>query len=81
MAGECPPHNRGRTPHLRGRRPGVDAFSLSGVSYVSPAREVGIGIGIGVVMGVFLLKEPFGGGMLLGFGFIVGGLVMIALSP
>ena len=32
-------------------------------------------------MGVFLLKEPFGGGMLLGFGFIVGGLVMIALSP
>ena len=32
-------------------------------------------------MGVFLLKEPFGGGMLLGSGFIVGGLVMIALSP
>ena len=79
MAGECPLHDRGRTPHLRGRRPGVDAFSLSGVSYVSPAQEVGIVIG--VVMGVFLLKEPFGGGMLLGSGFIVGGLVMIALSP
>ena len=57
----------------------LTAFSLSRVSYVSPAREVGIVIG--VMMGVFLLKEPFGGGRLLGSGFIVGGLVMIALSP
>ncbi|MEC8858022.1 MAG: EamA family transporter [Chloroflexota bacterium] len=57
----------------------LTAFSLSRVSYVSPAREVGIVIG--VMMGVFLLKEPFGGGRLLGSGFIVCGLVMIALSP
>jgi len=57
----------------------LTAFSLSRVSYVSPAREVGIVIG--VMMGVFLLKEPFGGGRLLGSSFIVCGLVMIALSP
>ena len=57
----------------------LTAFSLSRVSYVAPAREVGIVIG--VMMGVFLLKEPFGGGRLLGSGFIVGGLVLITLSP
>ncbi len=57
----------------------LTAFSLSRVSYVAPAREVGIVIG--VMMGVFLLKEPFGGGRLLGSSFIVGGLILIALSP
>ena len=57
----------------------LTAFSLSRVSYVAPAREVGIVIG--VLMGVYLLKEPFGGGRLLGSGFLVGGLVLIALSP
>ncbi len=57
----------------------LTAFSLSRVSYVAPAREVGIVIG--VLMGVFLLKEPFGAGRLLGSGFILGGLVLIALSP
>ena len=57
----------------------LTAFSLSRVSYVAPAREVGIVIG--VMMGIFLLKEPFGGGRLLGSGFIVAGLVLIALSP
>ena len=57
----------------------LTAFSLSRVSYVAPAREVGIVIG--VLMGVYLLKEPFGGGRLLGSGFIVGGLALIALSP
>ena len=57
----------------------LTAFSLSRVSYVAPAREVGIVIG--VLMGVFLLKEPFGGGRLLGSGFIVGGLALVALSP
>ena len=57
----------------------LTAFSLSRVSYVAPAREVGIVIG--VLMGVYLLKEPFGGGRLLGSSFIVGGLVLIALSP
>ena len=54
-------------------------FSLSRMSYVAPGREVGIVIG--AIMGVFLLKEPFGGGRLLGSGFIVGGLLLITLSP
>jgi len=57
----------------------LTAFSLSRVSYVAPAREVGIVIG--VLMGVFILKEPFGKGRLLGSSFIVGGLIMIAISP
>ena len=52
----------------------LTAFSLSRVSYVAPTREVGIVIG--VLMGVYLLKEPFGGGRLLGSGFIVAGLVL-----
>ena len=56
----------------------LTAFSLSRVSYVAPAREVGIVIG--VLMGIFLLKEPFGRGRLLGSGLIVGGLVLIAFS-
>ena len=42
----------------------LTAFSLSGVSYVAPAREVGIVIG--VLMGVFILKERFGQGRLFG---------------
>ena len=57
----------------------LTAFSLSQVSYVAPAREVGIVIG--VMLGVFLLKEPFGLGRLLGSGFVVAGLALIALSP
>ncbi len=57
----------------------LTAFSFSRVSYVAPAREVGIVIG--VLMGVFVLKEPFGGGRLLGSAMIVAGLVLIALSP
>ena len=57
----------------------LTAFTLSRVSYVAPAREVGIVVG--VLMGVFLLKEPFGGGRLLGSSFIVAGLVLIAVSP
>ena len=57
----------------------LTAFSLSRVSYISPAREVGIVIG--VLMGVFVLKEQFGLGRLLGSIFVVLGLVLIALSP
>ena len=57
----------------------LTAFSLSQVSYVAPAREVGIVIG--VLMGVFVLDEPFGRGRLLGSSAIVLGLVLIALSP
>ncbi len=57
----------------------LTAFSLSRVSYVAPAREMGIVIS--VMLGVFLLKEPFGRGRLLGSGFIVAGLALIAFSP
>ena len=57
----------------------LTVFSLSRVSYVAPAREAGIVIG--VLMGVFLLKEPFGRGRLLGSGFIVIGVGLIVVSP
>ena len=57
----------------------LTAYSFSQVSYVSPAREVGIVIG--VLMGVFILKEPFGRGRVLGSSAIVLGMVLIALSP
>ena len=57
----------------------LTAFSLSRVSYVAPAREVGIVLG--VLLGVVFLKEPFGGGRLLGSSFIVAGLALIAISP
>ena len=57
----------------------LTAFSLSRVSYVAPAREVGIVIG--VLMGVLVLREPFGRGRVLGSSTIVLGLVLIALSP
>ena len=57
----------------------LTAFSLSRVSYVAPAREVGIVLG--VLFGVVLLKEPFGRGRLLGSSFIVAGLALIAVSP
>ena len=54
----------------------LTALSLSQVSYVVPAREVGIVLG--VLMGVFLLKEQFGPGRLLGSFLIAIGLVLIA---
>jgi len=57
----------------------LTALSLSRVSYVAPIREVGIVLG--VLLGVFLLKEPFGTGRLLGSGLIVSGVVLIAVSP
>ncbi len=57
----------------------LTAFSLSKVSYVAPAREVGIVNG--VLLGVFLLKELFGGGRLLGSCHIILGTVLIAISP
>lgn len=57
----------------------LTAFSLSRVSYIAPAREVGIVVS--VLMGALLLREPFGRGRLLGSTFIVGGLALIALSP
>ena len=57
---------------------GLTAFALSRVSYVASGRVVGIVIG---VMGVFLLKEPFGGGRLLGSGSKAGGLLLITILP
>ncbi len=57
----------------------LTAFSLSQVSYIAPAREVGIVLG--VLLGVFVLKERFGQGRLLGSTLIVAGLTSIALSP
>ena len=57
----------------------LTAFTLSQVSYVAPAREVGIVFG--VLMGMLVLKEQSGGGRLLGAAFIVAGLALIALSP
>ena len=57
----------------------LTAFSISRVSYIAPAREVSIVIG--VLAGVLILKEPFGRGRLVGSALIVFGLVLIALSP
>lgn len=57
----------------------LTAFSLAQVSYMAPARESGIVMG--VLLGVFVLKENFGRGRLLGSAFIVGGLALIAVAP
>lgn len=57
----------------------LTAFSLSRVSYVAPAREVGIVVG--VLMGVLILKEPFGRARLAGSAVIVLGVVLVAVSP
>ncbi|MBM3942448.1 MAG: EamA family transporter [SAR202 cluster bacterium] len=57
----------------------LTALSISQVSYVAPAREVGIVVG--VLLGMLVLKEPFGAGRLLGSGLIVAGLALIALAP
>ena len=57
----------------------LTAFQFSRVSYISPAREVGIAIG--VLLGVLVLKEPFGRGRIIGSGMIVLGLVLIAAAP
>ena len=57
----------------------LTAFSLSQVSYVAPAREVGVVVG--VLMGVFFLKEQFGRGRVLGSSVIVLGLALIATAP
>ena len=56
----------------------LTAFSLAQVSYMAPARESGVVMG--VLLGVFVLKERFGSGRLLGSGLIVGGLALIAVA-
>ena len=55
------------------------ALQFSRVSYVAPAREVGIVIG--VLYGTLLLKEPFGKGRVIGSCLIIAGLVLISLAP
>jgi len=55
------------------------AFQFSRVSYIAPAREVGIVIG--VVFGTLLLREPFGKGRAIGSCLIIAGLVLISLAP
>ena len=57
----------------------LTAMTTSKVSYVAPTREVGIVIG--VLLGTLVLKEPFGGGRLVGSGLIVMGLAFVALAP
>jgi len=57
----------------------LTAFQFSRVSYISPAREVGIVVG--VLLGILVLKEPFGRGRLFGSGLIALGLILIAVAP
>ena len=57
----------------------LTAFQFSRVSYISPARE--FGIVIGVLLGVLVLKEPFGRGRIIGSCMIAAGLVLIATAP
>lgn len=55
------------------------ALTTSRISYVAPAREVGIVIG--AAMGVLLLREGFGPARIGGAGLIVAGVVALALAP
>lgn len=57
----------------------LTALTFSRVSYVAPAREVGIVLA--VILGALLLRESFGRNRLVGALFIVLGLTLIAVSP
>ncbi len=57
----------------------LTAFTFSRVSYIAPSREVGIVVG--VLLGTFVLREPFGRGRLLGAGLIAVGPIIITLAP
>lgn len=57
----------------------LSALQLAQVSYVWPARE--IGIVIAVLLGSLVLKEPSGPGRLLGACLIVLGIGAIAIAP
>lgn len=57
----------------------LTALTFSQVSYIAPSRE--IGIVVGVLLGTLVLKEPFGGGRLLGAGLIAVGPIIITLAP
>ena len=54
------------------------ALQFSQVSYIAPSREVGIVVG--VVLGTFVLREPFGKGRVLGSCLIVLGLALIYIA-
>jgi uncharacterized membrane protein len=55
------------------------ALTTSRVSYIAPARE--IGIVIGAAMGVLLLGEGYGLTRIWGSGLIVAGVIMLAVAP
>lgn len=57
----------------------LTAFTFTRVSYVAPTREVGIVFG--ALLGITVLREPFGRSRLAGASLIVAGVVLIALSP
>lgn len=54
------------------------AMQFTRVSYVTPAREVGIIIG--VVLGIIFLGEPFGKGRIIGSCLIATGVVLISIA-
>lgn len=55
------------------------ALTTSRISYVAPAREVGIVLG--AAMGVVLLHEGFGSARIVGAALIVGGVITLAVAP
>ncbi len=57
----------------------LSALTFSRVSYVAPAREVGIVIG--TALGSIVLREPFGRNRLLGAALITVGVIGLALAP
>ena len=54
------------------------ALQFSRVSYISPAREIGIVISVG--LGTLVLKEPFGRGRMVGSALVVSGVGLIAVA-
>jgi drug/metabolite transporter (DMT)-like permease len=56
----------------------LTALTFSPISYIAPARE--IGIVLGVLLGSILLKEPFGKGRILGSSMIVLGITLVTLA-
>ena len=57
----------------------LTALTVSRVSYVGPFREIGLLVGVG--LGVFVLKEPFPGGRILGAALVAAGAITIAIAP
>jgi drug/metabolite transporter (DMT)-like permease len=55
------------------------ALTTSRISYVAPAREVGIVLG--AAMGVLLLHEGYGPARIAGAALIVGGVITLAVAP